>query len=251
MPASKAQQKAVTKYMKAKYDEIKVRVEKGQKDRIQNHAEAHSESVNGFIGRAISETMERDSSGAAVPRAVQQEVGTAPAGRVVYRVPAADTAGSPQEAAGATAGAGVVSLPPDTLEAAQEAADFAMETVQEFISRAVIAQSQRDHQPTDMIFLPKDVVKDAFCGGFAFGESARAFIIRAIHELVEKEKPMWDDEVYQLKTLEELAMEGGIVSLPFGALDLMDMGAVPEGGKRPEKLQRTADTLRNKFLKKG
>ena len=65
--------------------------------------------------------------------------------------------------------------------------------------------------------------------------------------MVEKEKPMWDDEVYQLKTLEELAMEGGIVSLPFGALDLMDMGAVPEGGKRPEKLQRTADTLRNKF----
>lgn len=169
----------------------------------------------------------------------------------MYRVPAADTAGRPQEAAESTTGPGVVSLPPDTLEVAQEAADFAMETVQEFISRAVIAQSQRDHQPTDMIFLPKDVVKDAFCGGFAFGESARAFIIRAIHELVEKEKPMWDDEVYQLKTLEELAMEGGIVSLPFGALDLMDMGAVPEGGKRPEKLQRTADTLRNKFLKKG
>ena len=206
------------------YDRINLTVPKGQKDHIQAHAEARSESVNGFIGRAISETMERDSSGAAAPCAVQQEAGTAPAGRVVYRVPAADTAESPQEAA-----------------------DFAMETVQEFISRAVIAQSQRDHQPTDMIFLPKDVVKDAFCGGFAFGESARAFIIRAIHELVEKEKPMWDDEVYQLKTLEELAMEGGIVSLPFGALDLMDMGAVPEGGKRPEKLQRTADTLRNKF----
>ena len=27
---------------------------------IQAHAEAHSESVNGFINRAISETMERD-----------------------------------------------------------------------------------------------------------------------------------------------------------------------------------------------
>lgn len=227
MPASKAQQKAVTKYMKAKYDEIKVRVEKGQKDTIQAHAEARSESVNGFIGRAITETMERDSGGAAASGAVQQEAGTAPAGRVVYQVPAADTAGS-----------------------SQKAAEYAMETVPEFISRAVTAQAQRDQGPTDMIFLPKDVVKDAFCGGFAFGESARAFIIRAIHELVEKEKPMWDDEVYQLKTLEELALEGGIVSLPFGALDLMDMGTVPEGGKRPEKLQRTADTLRNKFLKK-
>lgn len=211
----KSSTRAQNKYIAKAYDRINLTVPKGQKDHIQAHAEARSESVNGFIGRAISETMERDSSGAAAPCAVQQEAGTAPAGRVVYRVPAADTAESPQEAA-----------------------DFAMETVQEFISRAVIAQSQRDHQPTDMIFLPKDVVKDAFCGGFAFGESARAFIIRAIHELVEKEKPMWDDEVYQLKTLEELAMEGGIVSLPFGALDLMDMGAVPEGGKRPEKLQR-------------
>lgn len=60
MPASKAQQKAVTKYMKENYDEIKVRVDKGRKDEIKVHAEARSESVNGFINRAISETMERD-----------------------------------------------------------------------------------------------------------------------------------------------------------------------------------------------
>ena len=60
MPASKAQQRAVSKYMKENYDEIKVRVEKGQKDIIKAHAEAPGESVNGFIGRAIDETMERD-----------------------------------------------------------------------------------------------------------------------------------------------------------------------------------------------
>ena len=60
MPASKAQQRAVSKYMKENYDEIKVRVEKGHKDAIKAHAEAHSESVNGFINRAIEETMERD-----------------------------------------------------------------------------------------------------------------------------------------------------------------------------------------------
>lgn len=67
MPVSKAQQKAVSKYMKENYDEIKVRVDKGQKDIIKAHAERRGESVNGFIGRAISETMERDntSSGAA------------------------------------------------------------------------------------------------------------------------------------------------------------------------------------------
>lgn len=60
MPASKAQQRAVSKYMKANYDEIKVRVSKGQKEVIQAHSEARRESVNGFINRAISETMERD-----------------------------------------------------------------------------------------------------------------------------------------------------------------------------------------------
>ena len=62
MPASKAQQKAVSKYMKNNYDEIKVRVEKGRKAQIQAHAEIQGESVNGFINRAIAETMERDQS---------------------------------------------------------------------------------------------------------------------------------------------------------------------------------------------
>ena len=60
MPASKAQQKAVSKYMKQNYDEIKVRVEKGHKAEIKAHADAHGESVNSFIGRAIDETIERD-----------------------------------------------------------------------------------------------------------------------------------------------------------------------------------------------
>lgn len=59
-PASKAQQKAVSKYMKENYDEIKVRVEKGQKEIIKAHAEAQGESVNGFINRAIEQQMERD-----------------------------------------------------------------------------------------------------------------------------------------------------------------------------------------------
>ncbi len=42
------------------YDEIKVRVSKGQKEAIQAHAEAKGESLNGFINRAIGETMDRD-----------------------------------------------------------------------------------------------------------------------------------------------------------------------------------------------
>ena len=42
------------------YDEIKVRVSKGNKETIQAHAEAQGESLNAFINRAITETMERD-----------------------------------------------------------------------------------------------------------------------------------------------------------------------------------------------
>lgn len=63
MPVSKANQKAVAKYMKANYDDIKVRVPKGERDIIKAHAEKHDGgSVNGFIQRAIKETMERDES---------------------------------------------------------------------------------------------------------------------------------------------------------------------------------------------
>ena len=63
MPASKAQQRAVSKYMKENYDEIKVRVDKGNKEKIKSHAQARGESLNGFINRAIDETMERDNNG--------------------------------------------------------------------------------------------------------------------------------------------------------------------------------------------
>jgi len=57
---SKAQQKAVNKYVKANYDRINVTMPKGQRDAIKAHAESKGESVNGFINRAITETMERD-----------------------------------------------------------------------------------------------------------------------------------------------------------------------------------------------
>lgn len=63
MPASKAQQKAVSKYMKENYDVYQIRMKKGQKETIQAHAAARSESINGFINRAISETMKRDAAG--------------------------------------------------------------------------------------------------------------------------------------------------------------------------------------------
>lgn len=73
-PASKAQQKAVSKYMKENYDEIKVRVPKGRKADVQSHAEAHGESVNAFINRAITEAMERDKAApGAAERSTEQK----------------------------------------------------------------------------------------------------------------------------------------------------------------------------------
>lgn len=57
---SKAQIKAVSKYMKNNYDEIKIRVPKGNRDKIKNHAESMQESVNGFIIRAITNQIKND-----------------------------------------------------------------------------------------------------------------------------------------------------------------------------------------------
>ena len=61
MPVSKAQQRAVSKYMKENYDVYQIRMPKGKKEVIKVHAESRGESVNGFVNRAIDETMERDS----------------------------------------------------------------------------------------------------------------------------------------------------------------------------------------------
>lgn len=56
-PASKAQQKAVNKYMKENYDRINLLLPKGKKAVIQDFAASHGESVNGFINRAVDEAM--------------------------------------------------------------------------------------------------------------------------------------------------------------------------------------------------
>jgi len=60
---SKAQQKAVNKYMAANYDRINLTVAKGRRETIKAHATARGESVNGFINRAIDRQMERDIEG--------------------------------------------------------------------------------------------------------------------------------------------------------------------------------------------
>lgn len=41
-------------------DRISIALPKGSKDKIKAHAEKRGESINGFVGRAINETMQRD-----------------------------------------------------------------------------------------------------------------------------------------------------------------------------------------------
>ena len=60
MPASKAQQRATNKYMKANYDRVNLTLPKGRKAELQAHASDRGESVNGFINRAIDEQVKRD-----------------------------------------------------------------------------------------------------------------------------------------------------------------------------------------------
>ena len=114
MALTTARKKANAKYEAKAYDKTLVRLPKGRLDEIRAHIEPAGESLNGFIGRAIVETMERDG------------------------------AGGPQEAAGAAAGAGGISLSPDALEAAQQAAERTGEAPAVFVARAIAAQAKRD-----------------------------------------------------------------------------------------------------------
>lgn len=55
MPVSKKQQACVSKYNKANYEEIKLRVKKGEKAKLQALSEQQGTSLNAFITTAISE----------------------------------------------------------------------------------------------------------------------------------------------------------------------------------------------------
>ena len=59
-PKTKTNAQIKNDYARKAYDDVRLQVKKGKKEIIKAHAEARGESVNGFINRAISETMERD-----------------------------------------------------------------------------------------------------------------------------------------------------------------------------------------------
>lgn len=62
---SEAQRRAVAKYNAANYDRVELRLDKGRKDVVKAHADTQGESLNAFINRAITETMERDTAATA------------------------------------------------------------------------------------------------------------------------------------------------------------------------------------------
>ena len=62
MSVSEAQKRATLKWQKEKTDEVRFRVPKGERARIQAHAEQQGESATAFIKRAIREAMERDNA---------------------------------------------------------------------------------------------------------------------------------------------------------------------------------------------
>ncbi len=63
MAITKAKLRANDKYRK-KFEYLQARVTTEQKQTIVNHAEAMGESINAFMCRAMTETMERDQADA-------------------------------------------------------------------------------------------------------------------------------------------------------------------------------------------
>lgn len=59
---TEAQARAHRKYI-SQFVEVKVRMEPEAREALKAHAAARGESVNGFIGRAIAETIQRDQAG--------------------------------------------------------------------------------------------------------------------------------------------------------------------------------------------
>ena len=152
MPVSKAQQKATAKYEAKVYDKTLIRLPKGHLDTLKAHAAARGESVNGFIGRAIAEAMERDSGGGTDSRAnAAQDAAESVSGVGATPIPSqpetpAEHAQTLAEAKRMVWAAGDVILPSLLRESVAEASRAAGETDDAFLWRAVSAQAEQDRE---------------------------------------------------------------------------------------------------------
>lgn len=59
MALSEARKKANEKYNAKAYDQVKVLVKKGERDKIKAHAERQGLSLNGYINKLIAEDMSK------------------------------------------------------------------------------------------------------------------------------------------------------------------------------------------------
>lgn len=62
MAISDAQRRAVAKYNAENYDRIELRVNKGKKQAIKDHAASQSMSLNEYVNAAIDEKMDHDNA---------------------------------------------------------------------------------------------------------------------------------------------------------------------------------------------
>lgn len=69
-----ARRKASAKYLKESVEDIRIRVPKGDKVKVQEHAASMGESTNAFVVRAITETMSRDNQ---ITEASQKDITSA------------------------------------------------------------------------------------------------------------------------------------------------------------------------------
>ena len=148
-----AQKRAHKNYME-KFSRVEVRIPYEKRERVQSHAERQGESVNGFINRAIEETMERDN-------------GENPVGNIRAE--------------------GAAFLSPDTLERARASAEKNGEDISRFIGRAVESAIERPAGEVTLS-LPPMILELAQARADAAGESLQSYFIRALQERMRREK---------------------------------------------------------------
>lgn len=169
---SEARIRTNNKWTNAHYDRINIAVPKGRKDEIKALADTQGQSVNAYIISAVDEKMERDggtapkiagkhpesTQGAEVVslpsetlRTAQEGAETGKQSTPVDKVQAAEELfrilgdlGTVDLDKARCERPGIMYLPPDTLEAAQQAAERTGETVVDFVARAVAEQQRRD-----------------------------------------------------------------------------------------------------------
>lgn len=60
MAISQAQQRATAKYIRNNYDRLEMKVQKGQKELIVDHAKEQGETLNQFLIRAVNLALKKD-----------------------------------------------------------------------------------------------------------------------------------------------------------------------------------------------